>query len=76
MKYLPYCCNFFEGLYLIECSVTKSHKYLSYHGQKNFTKIAYGELFVISVIVKYMHGELLAKFCGYKTTLQEAGGAI
>ena len=40
---------------------TKSHKHLPYHGQKYFAKIAHGELFVISVTAKYMHGELLSE---------------
>jgi len=40
---------------------TKSHKYLPYLGQKYFAKIAYGELFVISVTAKFMHGELLSE---------------
>ena len=45
----------------IGSDIPKSHKYLPYHGQKYFAKIAYGELFVISVTTKYMHGELLGE---------------
>ena len=40
---------------------TKSLKHLPYHGQINLSNFANEELFVISVTVQYMHGELLSE---------------